>query len=41
MTYAQDGLLYVAPFDGGEPVVLAPGVEMLPFSGERSAEWVR
>jgi hypothetical protein len=41
VTYAQDGLLYVAPYDGSAPVVLVPGMEPLPFSGDRSAAPVR
>jgi hypothetical protein len=41
VTYAQDGLLYVAPFDGSPPVMLAPGMEPLPFSGASRSEWVR
>jgi hypothetical protein len=41
VTYSEDGLLKVAPFDGGPPVTLAPGGPALPFTGGRSSEWVR
>ncbi|HET9494964.1 MAG TPA: hypothetical protein VFR15_12100 [Chloroflexia bacterium] len=41
VTYSQDGLLQVAPFDGGPPVTLTPAMEPLPFTGWRRSEWVR
>jgi hypothetical protein len=41
VTYEQEGLLYVAPYDGSPPVMLAPGMGPLPFSGARRSEWVR
>ena len=40
VTYTEDGLLYVAPYNGSEPVMLEPGAEPLPFSGDRRAAWV-
>jgi hypothetical protein len=41
VTYTQDGVLKVAPYDGSPPVVLGPGLEPLPFTGAIHAEWVR
>jgi hypothetical protein len=41
VTYLEEGLLQVAPFDGGPPVILSAAVSALPFTGWRSWEWVR
>jgi hypothetical protein len=41
VTYSEEGLLQVAPFDGGSPVILSAAVSALPFTGGRGSEWVR